>query len=84
MEARFVEFCKEHGIINHLTFVAHPQANGEAKVTNRTLLQGIKKRLGKAKGSWIDELHYMLWAYQMTSRVPTGKVLFSLVSKLKL
>ena len=58
--------------------MAHPQTNGEAEVTNRTLLQGIKTRLDKAKGAWVDELYHVLWAYRTTQRVPTGETPFAL------
>ena len=47
--AGFAEFCEDLNISHNFTSVAHPQANGEAEVTNRTLLQGIKVRLEKAK-----------------------------------
>ena len=58
--------------------VAHPQANGEAEVTNRTLLQGIKARLERAKETWADELYHVLWAYRTTQRLPTGETPFTL------
>lgn len=56
--------------------MVHPQANREANVTNRALLLGIKK--SKAKGSWINELHHVLYAYYMMPIVPTKKTPFSL------
>ena len=58
--AKFVEFCEDLNISHNFTSVAHPQANGEAEVTNRTLLQGIKTRLEKAKVTWADELYHVL------------------------
>lgn len=42
------------------------QANGQVKVTNRTLLNRIKCRLEDAKGKWPEELLYILWAYRTT------------------
>ena len=52
--------------------------NDEAEVTNRTLLQGIKTRLEKAKETWTDELYHVLWAYRTTQRLPTGETPFAL------
>ena len=43
----FRNFCSELGIKNHYSSPAHPQANGQVEVTNRTLLKIIKK-IGRA------------------------------------
>ncbi|KAK3009660.1 hypothetical protein RJ639_014746 [Escallonia herrerae] len=74
----FQTFCTNLSIGHHFTSVAHPQTNGQTEVTNRTLLQGIKKKLDGAKGLWVDELHKILWAYNTTMRTPTGETPFSL------
>ena len=74
----FKSFCSELGIWNHYSSPAHPQANGQVKVTNRTLLKIIKTRLRGAKGTWPDELPSVLWAYQTTARTPTGETPFRL------
>ncbi|KAK3000630.1 hypothetical protein RJ639_020343 [Escallonia herrerae] len=66
------------GIEQRFTSVAHPQTNGQTEVTNRTLLQGIKKKLNGAKGLWVDELPKILWAYNTTTRTSTGETPFSL------
>ena len=50
VENPFRDRCIERGIEQRFTFVAYPQANGQTEVSNRTLVQGIKKLLGKAKG----------------------------------
>ena len=36
------DFCSELGIKNHYSSPAHPQANGQVEVTNRSLLKIIK------------------------------------------
>ena len=64
----FKDFCSELGIKNHYSFPAHPQANRQVEVTNRTLLKIIKTRLEGAKGIWLDELLSVLWAYWTTAR----------------
>ena len=46
----FKNFCSELGILNHYSSPAHPQANGQVEVMNRTLLKIIKTRLKGAKG----------------------------------
>ena len=66
------------GIANSYTSVAHPQANGLAEVTNRTILGGLKKRLGEYEGSWVDELPSVLWSYRTTPRTATGETPFNL------
>ena len=46
----FRSFCSELGIKNHYSSPAHPQANGQVEVTNRSLLKIIKTRLDGGKG----------------------------------
>ena len=74
----FKSFCSELGIRNHYSSLAHPQANGQVEVTNRTLLKIIKTRLEGEKGIWPDELPSVLWAYRTTARTPTGETPFRL------
>ena len=74
----FRDFCLKLGIKNHYSFLAHPQANGQVKVTNRTLLKNIKTRFKGAKGIWRDELPSVLWAYRTTARTATRETPFRL------
>ena len=74
----FRDFCSESGIKNHYSSPAHPQANGQVEVTNRSLLKIIKTRLKGAKGIWQNELPSVLWAYRTTARTPTGETPFRL------
>ena len=76
--ALFKDFCEHFGIQNHYSSPAHPQANGQAKVANRSLLKIIKTRLEGAKGIWSDELPGVLWAYWTTVRTPSGEAPFKL------
>ncbi|KAK3028927.1 hypothetical protein RJ639_039936 [Escallonia herrerae] len=74
----FRAFCANLSIEHRFTSVAHPQTNGQTEVTNRTLLQGPKKKLDGAKGLWVEELPKILWAYHTTTRTATGETPFSL------
>ncbi|XP_012833285.1 PREDICTED: uncharacterized protein LOC105954155 [Erythranthe guttata] len=77
--ARITKWCKGLGISQRYAAVAHPQANGQVEVTNRVIIEGIKKRLDKAKGNWVDELHSVLWAHRTSPKEATGETPFSLV-----
>ena len=54
------EFCEQLGIRNHYSSPSHLQANGQAEVTNQSLLKIIKTQLKGAKGVWLDELSSVL------------------------
>ena len=45
----FRDFCSQLGIKNHYSSLAHPQANRQVEVTNRSLLKIIKTQLDEAK-----------------------------------
>jgi hypothetical protein len=75
----FREFCEELGIRNHYSSPGHLQANGQVKVTNRSLLKMIKTRFEGAKGLWPEELPNVLWAYRTTARTSTGETPFRLM-----
>ena len=74
----FKEYCEGCNIDLRFTSVAHPQANGQAEVANRIILDGLKKRVERSKGTWTDELLPILWAYRTTSKVTTGATPFAL------
>ena len=76
--ALFKDFCEHFGIQNHYSSPAHPDANGQVEVTNRSLLKIIKTRLEGVKGVWSDELPGVLQAYRMMVRTPTRETPFKL------
>lgn len=51
------------------------------EVTNRSIVEGIRARLGKAKGKWADKLELVLWAYRTSPKTATGEAPFNLVNK---
>lgn len=56
--------------------LGHLEANGQAEVTNKTLLSALKK-LGVHKRAWADELLGVLWAYRTTVWTPTRETPFT-------
>ncbi|XP_055961040.1 uncharacterized protein LOC126672772 [Mercurialis annua] len=74
----FKEFCNDLHIDLRFTSVVHPQSNGMAEVTNRTILKGLKARLGEFDKQWLEELPKVIWAYRTTPRAGTGDTPFSL------
>ncbi|XP_070049329.1 uncharacterized protein [Nicotiana tomentosiformis] len=73
------KFLEDHKIKRILSILYHPSGNGQAKSTNKTILQSLKKKLTDAKGKWKDMLPEVLWAYRTTSKSSTGSTPFSLV-----
>uniref|UniRef100_A0A2N9HPE1 Uncharacterized protein n=1 Tax=Fagus sylvatica TaxID=28930 RepID=A0A2N9HPE1_FAGSY len=74
----FKKYCSELGIRNHFSSPAYPQGNGQAESSNKTILNGIKKRLEEAKGRWVEELPTILWTFRTTPRSSTGETPYSL------
>ncbi|XP_013601258.1 PREDICTED: uncharacterized protein LOC106308666 [Brassica oleracea var. oleracea] len=53
--------------------------NGQAETINKTVLDGLKKRLEAKKGRWVEELEGVLWLHRTTPRWATGETPFALV-----
>ena len=75
---KFGDFCAELGIKNYYSSPAHPQSNGQAKVTIRTLKATLKTKLEDLKGKWTEYLPEVLWAYRTTCKTTTRKTPFTL------
>ena len=74
----FWAFCSDLDITNKYSTPAYPQSNGQAEAVNKTILNGLKKRLDGAKGRWVEELPNVLWAYRTTPRRSMGETPFSM------
>ncbi|XP_042441339.1 uncharacterized protein LOC122026676 [Zingiber officinale] len=61
------------------TSVAYPQSNGQAEVTNKEIIRGLKTKLDHVAGSWVNDLPSVLWAYCTTTREATGITPFQLI-----
>jgi len=71
-------FLKELGIKHVTSSIEHPQTNGQAEAANKVILGQLKRRLGAAKGRWVDELLEVLWAYRCTPQSSTGETPYNL------
>ncbi|XP_010496968.1 PREDICTED: uncharacterized protein LOC104773993 [Camelina sativa] len=76
---KFKDFCDDWGIKLSFATPRHPQSNGQAESSNKTIVKLLKKRLEKSKGNWVEELPGVLWAYRTTTKSSTGETPFSLV-----
>jgi hypothetical protein len=55
-----MRYCSELGIRNVYSSPTYLQSNGQAETSNKTILDGIQKRLEDAKGRWVKELPNVL------------------------
>nr|KYP73559.1 Transposon Ty3-I Gag-Pol polyprotein [Cajanus cajan] len=77
-DKKFNTFLENLGIRHRFTSVEHPQSNGQAEAANKVILTELKKRLGAAKGAWVEELPEVLWAYRCTPQSTTKEPPFRL------
>ena len=75
---KFRDLCAELGIKNYYSSPTHPQSNGQAEVTIRTLKAALKTKLEDIKGKWVEYLPEVLWAYRTTRKSATQETPFAL------
>ncbi|XP_027915960.1 uncharacterized protein K02A2.6-like [Vigna unguiculata] len=78
IDKKLRDFYKQVGIRHLTSSVEHPQTNGQVEAMNKVIVAELKKRLGEAKGAWVDELSQILWAYQCTPHGTTWESPFNL------
>ena len=75
---KFRDFCAQLGIKNYYSSPAHPQSNGQAEVTIRTLKAALKTKLEDLKGKWVEYLLEVLWAHRAMRKSVTRETPFAL------
>ncbi|XP_075675021.1 uncharacterized protein LOC142644257 [Castanea sativa] len=65
-------------IVTRYSTPAYLQGNGQTKAVNKVIVNGLKKRLDKTEGRWVEELPHVLWTYRTTSCRSIGEILFSM------
>ncbi|XP_017420172.1 uncharacterized protein LOC108330177 [Vigna angularis] len=78
IDRKLAEFYTSLGIKHVTSSVEHPQTNNQVESMNKTIVTELKKRLGEKKGTWVDELPEVLWAYRCTPHRTTGESPFNL------
>src|ERR1044071_8198016 len=73
------EWLSSMNVKQIFTSVAHPQGNGQVECANRSIVEGIKTRLGTKRTGWVDELPHVLWADRTLSKTSNGETPFSLM-----
>ena len=68
---------------HHRSSPYYPQGNGQAKVTNKTLIKIINKMSQEYTGGWAMHLSDAFWAYRNSPKLATGFSHFSLVYKIE-
>ena len=58
--------------------MAYPQTNGQAEAANKSILNGLQKKLDDAKEKWVEELHDVLRPLRTTEKTATAKTSFML------
>ncbi|KAA3466507.1 Integrase, catalytic core [Gossypium australe] len=56
-----------------------PQTNDPVEAMNKKILRVLKRKIGEAKGAWLEELPRILWALRATPYTATEEKTFSLV-----
>jgi transposase InsO family protein len=74
-----ISFLSGLGIRNNFTFVSHPASNGLIEVTNKTIVNNLKKKVHENQKDWSDMLEEILWTYRTTPRESTQQSPYSLV-----
>ncbi|XP_058087522.1 uncharacterized protein LOC131234606 [Magnolia sinica] len=75
---RFKGMFRGLDISNAYSLPHHPQSNGQVEAVNKVIKHHLKMKLEKAKGKWLDELPFVLWAYRTTTQSFIGGTPFSL------
>ncbi|KAK1415619.1 hypothetical protein QVD17_31402 [Tagetes erecta] len=78
-EKPFSSWCEEFKIKQVFSSVAYPQSNGQVERMNRSIVEGIKARLGRYGKNWLEELPSVLWAIRTTEKTSHLKTPYSLV-----
>ena len=77
--ARFINFCQTYNVILSHSTTYHPQGNGLAESSNKTLVGILKNTITENQNDWDMNLKFALWEVRVTTKRSTGKSPYELV-----
>ena len=64
---------------HHTSLAYHPQANGQAEVSNQEIKSILEKTVNSSRKDWSKKIEDALWAYRTTFKTPLGMSPFRIV-----
>jgi len=74
-----VSFCNNYGITLSYSSLYHPQDNGQAESSNKSLMKIIKRIIGNNMKPWDSKIKLVAWDDRVTIKRVIGKSPFELV-----
>ena len=63
---------QKYGVRHRTSLAYHPQANGQAEVSNREIKSILEKTINSSRKDWSKKIDDALWAYRTTFKTPLG------------
>ena len=70
---------QKYGVRYRTSLAYHPQANGQAEVSNREIKFIFEKTVNSSRKDWSKKIEVALWAYRTTFKTSLGMSPFRLV-----